>query len=86
MARDAGSCCSDVDANAAVAERVGRISGCRGRSGALRLTIALHTGLVSRGRPDRIEGSAQAASLTDYFIEIGRLDPEERLDGRWPIR
>ena len=29
---------------------------------------------------------AQAASLTDYFIQIGRLDPEERLDGGWPIR
>lgn len=29
---------------------------------------------------------AQAASLTDYFIQIGRLDPEERLDGSWPIR
>lgn len=29
---------------------------------------------------------AQAASLTDYFIQIGRLDPDERLDGRWPIR
>jgi len=29
---------------------------------------------------------AQAASLTDYFIQIGRLDPDDRLDGRWPIR
>jgi len=29
---------------------------------------------------------AQAESLTEYFIRIGRLDPEERLDGRWPIR
>jgi DNA polymerase-3 subunit epsilon len=29
---------------------------------------------------------AQAASLTEYFIAIGRLDPEERLDGSWPIR
>lgn len=28
----------------------------------------------------------QAESLTDYFIRIGRLDPEERLDGSWPIR
>lgn len=39
----------------------------------------LHTRQVAWAR-------AQAASLTDYFIEIGRLDPEERLDGRWPIR
>lgn len=29
---------------------------------------------------------AQAASLTDYFVRIGRIDPEERLDGRWPVR
>lgn len=29
---------------------------------------------------------AQAESLTEYFIGIGRLDPEERLDGSWPIR
>lgn len=29
---------------------------------------------------------AQAASLTEYFIQIGRIDPDERLDGRWPIR
>ena len=29
---------------------------------------------------------AQAESLTEYFIRIGRIDPEERLDGRWPIR
>ncbi len=28
----------------------------------------------------------QAESLTDYFIRIGRLDPEESLDGSWPIR
>jgi len=29
---------------------------------------------------------AQADSLTEYFIRVGRLDPEERLDGSWPIR
>ena len=29
---------------------------------------------------------AQAESLTEYFIGIGRLDPDDRLDGRWPIR
>jgi DNA polymerase-3 subunit epsilon len=28
----------------------------------------------------------QAASLTEYFVKIGRLDPEETLDGSWPIR
>lgn len=29
---------------------------------------------------------AQAESLTEYFIRIGRLDPEEALDGAWPVR
>jgi DNA polymerase-3 subunit epsilon len=29
---------------------------------------------------------AQADSLTEYFIRIGRLDPDDRLDGSWPIR
>ena len=29
---------------------------------------------------------AQADSLTEYFIRIGRLDPEDRVDGSWPIR
>lgn len=29
---------------------------------------------------------AQAESLTEYFIRVGRLDPSESLDGAWPIR
>jgi DNA polymerase-3 subunit epsilon len=29
---------------------------------------------------------AQAESLTEYFIRIGRLDHDDTLDGRWPIR
>ena len=28
----------------------------------------------------------QADSLSEYFIRIGRLDPDDRLDGSWPIR
>ena len=28
----------------------------------------------------------QAESLTDYFVQIGRIDPAEKLDGSWPIR
>lgn len=39
----------------------------------------LHTRQIAWAR-------AQAASLTDYFIQIGRLDPEERLEGGWPVR
>ncbi|MGV9192925.1 exonuclease domain-containing protein [Microbacterium sp. MC2] len=29
---------------------------------------------------------AQAESLTEYFIKIGRLEPDGVLDGSWPIR
>jgi len=30
---------------------------------------------------------AQAASLTEYFVRVGRLDPDQPpLDGSWPIR
>ena len=39
----------------------------------------LHTRQIAWAR-------AQAASLTEYFIQIGRLDPEQTLDGGWPIR
>lgn len=39
----------------------------------------LHTRQISWAR-------AQAESLTEYFIKIGRLDPADALDGSWPIR
>lgn len=39
----------------------------------------LHTRQIAWAR-------AQAASLTEYFVSIGRLDPEDELDGSWPIR
>ncbi|MCO7204573.1 exonuclease domain-containing protein [Microbacterium sp. CnD16-F] len=42
-------------------------------------SLELHTQQVSWAR-------AQAESLTEYFISIGRLDPEDALDGSWPIR
>jgi DNA polymerase III subunit epsilon len=28
----------------------------------------------------------QAESLTEYFVRIGRIEPDARLDGRWPVR
>ncbi|MEZ3160140.1 3'-5' exonuclease [Microbacterium sp. BWT-B31] len=28
----------------------------------------------------------QAQSLTEYFVRIGRIEPDERLDGSWPVR
>ncbi len=39
----------------------------------------LHTRQIAWAR-------AQADSLTEYFISIGRLDPDDRIDGSWPIR
>lgn len=39
----------------------------------------LHTQQIAWAR-------AQAESLTEYFIRVGRLDPDDRLDGSWPIR
>lgn len=39
----------------------------------------LHTRQVGWAR-------AQAASLTEYFISIGRIEPEETIDGTWPVR
>lgn len=42
-------------------------------------SVELHTQQVSWAR-------AQAESLTEYFVSIGRLDPEDALDGSWPIR
>lgn len=29
---------------------------------------------------------SQAESLTAYFIRVGRLDPDDAIDGSWPIR
>ena len=29
---------------------------------------------------------AQAESLTEYFIRVGRIDPHDAVDGSWPIR
>lgn len=29
---------------------------------------------------------SQAQSLTEYFVSIGRLDPDDALDGSWPVR
>lgn len=39
----------------------------------------LHTQQIAWAR-------TQAASLTEYFIQIGRIEPDDELDGSWPIR
>jgi DNA polymerase-3 subunit epsilon len=39
----------------------------------------LHTSQIAWAR-------SQAESLTEYFVRIGRIDPLDPVDGRWPIR
>ncbi len=70
------------DAHEAAADAVaaGRVAQALARQFALPETpTELHTRQIAWAR-------AQAASLTEYFIRIGRLDPDDRLDGTWPVR
>ncbi|MDT0157343.1 3'-5' exonuclease [Microbacterium sp. ARD32] len=70
------------DAHEASADAVaaGRVALALAREFALPLTAAeLHTQQIGWARD-------QAASLTEYFIRVGRLDPAESVDGSWPIR
>ncbi|MBZ4486478.1 3'-5' exonuclease [Microbacterium sp. cx-55] len=41
--------------------------------------VELHTQQIGWARE-------QAESLTEYFVRIGRIDPDDTVDGRWPIR
>ncbi len=70
------------DAHEASADAVaaGRVALAQAKQFLLPETVEeLHTQQISWARD-------QAASLTEYFIKVGRLDPEESLDGSWPIR
>lgn len=70
------------DAHVASADAVaaGRVAQALARQFALPETLEeLHTRQIGWAR-------SQAASLTEYFIRIGRLDPEQSLDGTWPVR
>ncbi len=67
----------DASADAIAA---GRVAQALARRYMLPATPAeLHTNQIGWAR-------SQAASLTEYFVSIGRLDPEDALDGRWPVR
>lgn len=70
------------DAHEASADAIaaGRVAQALARRFTLPATSAeLHTNQIGWAR-------SQAASLTEYFVSIGRLDPEESLDGSWPVR
>jgi len=41
--------------------------------------VELHTRQIGWAR-------SQAESLTEYFVSVGRLDPDDALDGTWPVR
>ncbi|KDA05717.1 DNA polymerase III subunit epsilon [Microbacterium sp. CH12i] len=65
---------------AADAIAAGRVAQAIARAFPLAATAhELHTQQIGWAR-------TQAESLTEYFIRIGRLDPEEALDGAWPVR
>ncbi len=58
----------------------GRVAQALARQFSLPLTPSeLHTRQIGWAR-------SQAASLTEYFVRLGRLDPDDSLDGRWPVR
>ncbi len=44
-----------------------------------RVAADIHTQQIAWAR-------SQAESLTEYFIRVGRLDPDDAIDGSWPIR
>ncbi|WP_144877588.1 3'-5' exonuclease [Microbacterium sp. 1.5R] len=70
------------DAHDASADAVaaGRIAQALARQFVLPVTLTeLHERQIRWAR-------SQAASLTEYFIRIGRIDPEETIDGTWPVR
>ena len=65
---------------AADAIAAGRVAHALARQFSLPETVTeLHSRQIGWAR-------SQAASLTEYFISVGRLEPEERLDGTWPVR
>jgi DNA polymerase-3 subunit epsilon len=65
---------------AADAIAAGRLAQALARRFALaRTPVELHTRQIAWAR-------AQASSLTEYFIRVGRLDPPQTIDGTWPVR
>jgi DNA polymerase-3 subunit epsilon len=70
------------DAHDASADAIaaGRVPQALARQFSLPPTLnELHTRQIGWAR-------SQAASLTEYFVRIGRLEPEQTLDGTWPVR
>lgn len=68
-----------ASADAVAAGRVAQALGGRFRRALPGSAKAAHVEQIAWAR-------TQAASLTDYFIRIGRLDPNQEVDGRWPVQ
>lgn len=69
----------EASADAVAAGRVAQALAARFASWLPPTAAELHTKQIAWAR-------TQAASLTDYFIQIGRLDPQDPVDGSWPVR
>lgn len=69
----------DASADAIAAGRIAQAIALRFADRLPTTAVELHTSQISWAR-------AQAESLTEYFIRVGRLDPADKLDGAWPIR
>lgn len=69
----------DASADAVAAGRVAQAIAARYADRLPGTCAELHTRQIAWAR-------AQAESLTEYFVRIGRLDPADALDGAWPIR
>lgn len=71
---------SDAHEASADAIAAGRVAQAIARQFALAETVHdLHTRQIGWAR-------AQAESLTEYFIRIGRLEADDAVDGTWPVR
>ncbi|MFF7292454.1 3'-5' exonuclease [Microbacterium sp. NPDC008134] len=71
---------SDAHEASADAIAAGRVAQAIGRQFPLPGTVHdLHTRQIGWAR-------AQAESLTEYFISVGRLEPDDAVDGTWPVR
>ena len=69
----------DAAADAVAAGRIAQALAQRFTQQLPATSAELHTRQIAWAR-------AQAASLTDYFVRVGRLDPGDELNGSWPIR
>ncbi|WP_322409216.1 exonuclease domain-containing protein [Microbacterium invictum] len=69
----------EAAADARAAGRVAQALGRRYRGLLPPTARAIHVEQIAWARD-------QAASLTEYFVRIGRIDPADEVDGTWPVR